>query len=140
MNTLIKVSIKIALLSVIFFSFISTSFVALAEEMGPPKPNSVELKDNLRALGDTAGYITEGVDEFTLAEQIGKYISVFLSILGIIFIILVIYAGYNWMTAMGDSGKADKAKDTLWRAVIGLIIIVGTYAIWEFILIRVLAT
>ncbi|MBI4812328.1 hypothetical protein HY798_02695 [Candidatus Falkowbacteria bacterium] len=54
--------------------------------------------------------------------------------LGVIFIILMLYAGYNWMTASGEEEKVTKAKDTIWRAIIGLIITIGSYAIWDFIL------
>jgi len=73
------------------------------------------------------------VDEFSLSRMIGQAISAFIGLLGIIFVVLIIYAGYNWMTAAGDSGKVDKAKETLWRAVIGLVITVGAYAIWRWV-------
>lgn len=72
-------------------------------------------------------------DENSMSEIVGIIISALLSLLGVIFIVLIIYAGFNWMTAAGDSAKVDKAKDTLFRAVIGLIIVVGAYAIWGFI-------
>ncbi|MDP2708800.1 MAG: hypothetical protein Q8O93_01995 [bacterium] len=60
-------------------------------------------------------------------------ISAFLGLLGIIFLILIIYAGYNWMTAQGDEDKVTKAKDTLARAIIGLIIIIAAYSITYFV-------
>lgn len=60
-------------------------------------------------------------------------IKAFLSILGILFIILVILGGYYWMTAGGDETKMAKAKDTLKKAIIGLIIIISAYAITAFI-------
>jgi len=65
----------------------------------------------------------------TPAELIGKVINYALSFVGLIFFILVLYAGINWMTARGDSGKVDKAKDTLESAIIGLVIIIAAYAI-----------
>ena len=37
------------------------------------------------------------------------------------------------MTARGEEEKVEKAKDTITRAIIGLIIVVGAYAIWSFI-------
>jgi len=60
-------------------------------------------------------------------------ISAFLGLLGIIFLVLIIYAGYNWMTAGGDEEKVTKAKETLQRAVIGLIIITAAYSITYFV-------
>ena len=46
---------------------------------------------------------------------------------------MIIYAGFEWMTAQGDEKKVDKAKDTLTRAVIGLIIIIAAYSITYFV-------
>lgn len=116
---------------------VNTINVAFAEGSSEPT-NTEQIEAGLNTLGKTAGYKVEGVDENSLAEQIGRYVGVFLSILGIIFIILVIYAGYNWMTAMGDAAKADKAKEILWRAVIGLIIVIGSYAVWGFVYINII--
>jgi hypothetical protein len=45
----------------------------------------------------------------------------------------MLYAGYNWMTAAGDEQKVEKAKDTITRAIIGIIITVSAYAITYFI-------
>jgi amino acid transporter len=64
---------------------------------------------------------------------VASLIKAFLGILGIIFIILIIYAGYNWLTAGGEEEKVRKAKDTIKRAVIGLIIIAASYAITAFV-------
>jgi hypothetical protein len=50
--------------------------------------------------------------------------------------ILMIYGGYNWMTAAGDEQKIDKAKDTIRAAMIGLIIIIAAYAISIFVISR----
>ncbi len=48
----------------------------------------------------------------------------------------MLYAGYNWMTAQGEEEKVTKAKDTLKRAIVGLIIIVASYAISIFVMSR----
>lgn len=71
--------------------------------------------------------------ETDLMEIIGTVISVALGLLGVIFLVLMIYAGYNWMTARGEEEKVSSAKDTIVRAVTGLIIVIGSYAAWKFI-------
>jgi hypothetical protein len=38
------------------------------------------------------------------------------------------------MTAGGDPGKVDKAKQSITRAIIGIIIIVGAYALTSFVI------
>jgi len=69
-----------------------------------------------------------------LSSTAGKIIGVFLSMLGVIFICLVVYAGYLWMTAAGDNEKVKKAKDILQSAIIGVIIVSSAYVITYFVL------
>lgn len=95
--------------------------------------DSTTMKDVLKNIGDSAGYMTTGVSETSFAGFLGLIVSAFLSLLGIIFIGEIIYAGYNWMTARGEEEKVEKAKDTLRRSIIGLVIVVSAYAIWVFI-------
>jgi hypothetical protein len=68
-----------------------------------------------------------------LANTVATVISAFLSLLGIIFLIIMILAGYNWMTAGGNEEKVNLAKSRISRAIIGLIIIVSAYAITYFV-------
>ena len=88
--------------------------------------------DKLQEVGTAKGPYQE-TGELGLSTAIGTVISVALALLGSIFLILMIYAGYNWMTARGEEEKVTKAKDTINRAIIGIIIVVGAYAIWAFI-------
>jgi hypothetical protein len=76
--------------------------------------------------------------ENTLTEYIGNIIAVFLGLLGVIFVILMIYAGYNWMTAAGNVEKVTKAKDTMRAAILGVIITAAVYAIWFFLFARII--
>ena len=68
-----------------------------------------------------------------LTTVIGNMIRIFLSILGIVFLVMVIYAGFLWMTAGGSSDNIDKAKSLLINGVIGLVIILAAYAITNFV-------
>ena len=87
----------------------------------------------LEAVGssDKGPYTAVGWN--SVSRIIGAGVGAALSLIGVIFLILMIYAGYNWMTARGEEEKVEKAKDTITRAIIGLIIVVGAYAIWAFI-------
>jgi hypothetical protein len=69
----------------------------------------------------------------SITEIIGSIISVFLSLLGIIFLILVLYGGFTWMTSLGNEQKVLKAKNTLIQAIIGVIIVISAYAITFFV-------
>jgi|GEM_PF-1107707 len=55
-------------------------------------------------------------------------------ILGIIMVILLTYGGFIWMTAAGDSKKTDKARDLMQQSIVGLIIIIATWALAWFII------
>ena len=82
---------------------------------------------------DTAATAAEFSDT-DLSETIGNLINVFLTFLGIILLVLIIYAGFLWMTAGGDSAKTEKAKNIMINAVIGLIILLAAYAISNFVI------
>lgn len=86
--------------------------------------------DNLNQVSNK-GYVVSGGP--TAIEFVGIIINAFFGLLGIVFIVLILLAGYNWMTAQGDESKVEKAQDTLRYAIIGLVIIVGAFAIWQFI-------
>ena len=105
-------------------------YFVFADVQTPPPP---KMKDILLGLGDSAGYTTEGVTETSFSGILGLVVSGFLSLLGIIFIGEIIYAGYNWMTARGEEQKVEKAHETIRRAIIGLVVVVGAYAIWKFV-------
>ncbi|MFA5133189.1 MAG: hypothetical protein WC459_00035 [Patescibacteria group bacterium] len=64
---------------------------------------------------------------------IGRIIEVFLGLLGMIAVVLIIYAGWLWMSAAGDSQKIASAKKTLINAIIGLAIILSAFGITQFI-------
>lgn len=65
---------------------------------------------------------------------LGSIVLAILSLIGIVFIIFIIYAGYLWMTASGNEQKVDKSKEILKQSIIGLIVIVGAYAIAYFVI------
>jgi len=69
-----------------------------------------------------------------IPEIIGTVISAFLSLLGVIFLCLIIYGGYMYMTSMGNEDKVLRAKKIIQDAVIGLIIILGAYGITRFVI------
>lgn len=70
----------------------------------------------------------------TLPQIIGSIISAALGFLGIVLLGYLLFAGFMWMTSGGDSEKAGKAQTMIRNAIIGLIIIVASYAISSFVL------
>ncbi len=68
-----------------------------------------------------------------LNTKIGSIIEIVLSFIGVIFLLLMIYAGINWMTSSGNEEKVKKSKELITNAIIGLIIVLAAYAITAFI-------
>lgn len=67
-----------------------------------------------------------------------KIIRVVLGLIGIILLGLIIYAGFLWMTAGGNSDNIDKAKQIISASVIGLIIVLSAYAIASYVMVKIL--
>lgn len=90
-------------------------------------------------LNDSAGVVTAYQDQISnpddnfLSTKLGTIIGIVLSFVGVIFLILMIFAGLTWMTAQGSQEKVGKAKDLMINAVIGLIIVMAAYAITAFV-------
>lgn len=59
------------------------------------------------------------------------------SILGILFLGLMLYAGFLWMTAGGNTEQVVKAKRILVQATVGLIITLSSFAIANTVLSRI---
>ena len=62
-----------------------------------------------------------------------------LAFLGLLLVILIIYAGLKWMTAMGNDEKVKDSKKIIVNAVIGLIIVLAAYGIADWILTKALS-
>lgn len=87
----------------------------------------------LKGLGTTAERANfsekNGNAPATLPLLIGQIISITLSLLGVIFLVLIIYSGNLWMNSAGNDEEITKAKNIMVSAVIGLFIIFAAYAI-----------
>lgn len=85
---------------------------------------------NLKNVADQAALSTTT----SLPVLVGNIIRTFIGLLGIIFLLLAVYAGFLWLTAQGDDKKVTTAKTLLKNAVIGLVIIIASYAIAQFVI------
>ncbi|MFH1047914.1 MAG: hypothetical protein V1738_06450 [Patescibacteria group bacterium] len=88
--------------------------------------------NSLKEVGEAAyGEVDSDPDQ--LPQMIGRIINVALGLLGMVLLVLIIYGGFLWMTAQGNSDQVDKAKQIMTNAVIGLVIIMASYAIANFV-------
>ena len=88
--------------------------------------------DPLDKIANTAGYKTDSA-KTQLNDYVSLIISTILSILGVLFMILLIYGSFLWITDQGNTTQVDKAKKLIAAAIVGLIIILLSYAISIFV-------
>ncbi|MBI4812329.1 hypothetical protein HY798_02700 [Candidatus Falkowbacteria bacterium] len=112
----------IILMSFIFFGVFSVQAANLKDAFSLDYLN--------KTAGDGAGYNTGKTDP---TDIISTIIQIALSFLGVIFLVLMIYGGYLWMTASGNEQQVEKAKGMIKNALIGLIIVIAAYAISYFV-------
>src|SRR3989338_8955891 len=105
-----------------FFSFLPV--IAKAQGLGDASKN----------LQDVGGQAFGSASSNDLPTIVGSIINISLTLIGMIFVILLVYSGFIWMTAAGNEEKVSKAKDTIRRSIIGIIIIVASYAIADFVI------
>lgn len=86
-------------------------------------------------LGAAAG--KAGLTTFASANDVpgivGTIIGTALSMIGVLFLLLMLYGGFLWMTARGNEEQTKKALETIEAAVIGVIIVLGAYALTSFV-------
>lgn len=107
----------------IFSRLLTLSMIAL--------PTTAYAAGNLRnALGNLGSAGKQaGTEETDVAAVFGTAINAALTMVGLIFLVLMVYAGYLWMTARGEEDQIKKARDIILAAIIGLIIVMSAYAI-----------
>ncbi|PIR03715.1 MAG: hypothetical protein COV59_04560 [Candidatus Magasanikbacteria bacterium CG11_big_fil_rev_8_21_14_0_20_39_34] len=111
--------IKAVILSLFALSLLF-SVPALAQNNGP-------------YIGLDYGQAT-GLGKNDIRLTIARIINVLLGLLGTVAIVIILWAGFKWMTAGGNNEDIDQAKKILISSVIGLAIILSAYAISNFVL------
>lgn len=106
-------------------------FLTLGVLAGALFVTSVALASDygLGATADAAGLSTDR----DITQIIGDVIGTGLSLVSVLFFGLMLYAGIKWMLARGDSGQAEEALGTIIAAIIGLVVVLASYAITNFV-------
>lgn len=65
----------------------------------------------------------------SLETYVSDIIGVITILAALFFIVYAFTAGFEWVTAGGDSGKVGKARDRLLWSTLGLVLIVAAYSI-----------
>lgn len=117
-----------------FFRLFFISIIGLS--LVPSLTNAVDLDKQINSqIGAAMTGVTGKAPVAAKAPQeiIAEVIKVILSILGMFFMILILFAGYWYLTAKGEEEKVEKAVDTIRSAIIGLAIVLLSYTITLFV-------
>ena len=77
-----------------------------------------------------------GLGHRDVRTTISDIIKVSLGLLGIVALVIILVAGFKWMTAGGNEEKVGEAKKMMMQGVIGLAIVFAAYAIAQFVLMQ----
>lgn len=69
-------------------------------------------------------------------DTIAQVINIALGFLGVLAVIIIIYAGFKWMTAGGNEENVADARKMIVQAIIGLVIIFAAWIIATFVIDR----
>jgi len=126
MHTQIKKKISAFLLSLVaLFMFAAPAYV----NIGTANSAANFGLDDAKTINVSGEEATEASVKTTIA----KIVNTALGFLGILAVIIIIYAGFKWMTASGNEDQVADAKKMLMQAVIGLTIIFLGYVITSFV-------
>jgi peptidoglycan biosynthesis protein MviN/MurJ (putative lipid II flippase) len=87
-------------------------------------------------LNNVGGGIYGQAPQEELPQTIGKIVGIVLTFLGVVMVVIIIYAGFLYMTAGGDEGQVKKAKQWIVNSIIGLALILLAYSITSFVITR----
>lgn len=128
----------------LFGWILALSFIAsLSSLLSAPMSAQAAVADSPRALNYGLGSNFRNVDigqSDDLKGMIAKIINIILGFLGITAVLIILYAGFKWMTAAGDADKVKDAQKMMLRAVSGLVVVFAAWVIASFVISRLSET
>ncbi len=117
----INLSIMVLTLVITMFS----SALTVNADLSSMKTSLQTAGAPLKPAGSSGDYIP---------NIVANLINTVLSIIGILLLVYMIYAGFLWMTAGGEGKQVEQAKTMIKNSIIGILIIGASFVIADFIL------
>jgi hypothetical protein len=77
----------------------------------------------------TIGQSSDPTGATAVVDTISSIIGIMTTAASIWFLLQILFGGYEWMSAGGDSKKIETARSRITNAFIGLIIVVGSWSL-----------
>lgn len=123
-----KILISFLILFAIGFMLIGKNQVFAQDSLGE------QIKKETDTIAGENTYATAEAKKKSLIDVYQFAIGLITSFLGVMFFILTIVAGIQWMTAGGNDEQITKAKGNFKNGIIGITIILAAYIITVFVL------
>lgn len=104
----------------------------------PSLVSAITPQDAFKQTVEKADIVPEGENIPGISEFVGRGLNQIFIYIGVVTMILVIYAGALWATAAGNDKKVAQAKKILIGGIIGLIIVFTAAGIVNFVLFDIL--
>lgn len=72
--------------------------------------------------------------DLTVSDLIASLINGAILISALAVLLYLILGGFQWLTSGGDKGKTEQARNKITSALIGLLIVVASWAIFQLVL------
>lgn len=109
-------------------TIISLTLLLLSTPASAQIVNDAVTTDFAGRVGQSAGF-----SDLSLGYVIAMLIRGALSVIGLIFVIQMIVAGFRWMNSGGNEETIKKSQETIKNSLIGVILILAAWAITYFI-------
>ncbi len=117
----------------IISSLIFLSLLFYLSALVVPQKVYADSDYGLTATQKSAGLPDNIKGQTNLIGVVGLVVKLLLSLVGVFFLGLMLYAGIVWMKSMGASEDVERSKEIIQSAIIGLIIVSAAYAITSFV-------
>lgn len=121
------------------FIVAAVAFSNLTGVLWSLQPSSAAaLSDNAQAVCESIGTGVDCDQGAAKGTDVNKTISVivtiFSAVVGVAAVIMIITAGFKYITSGGDTAKITSAKNTLVYAIVGLVVVALSQFIVKFVL------
>jgi len=122
-----------------YFLFFTSLAVLMTGMIVPANAVDVQkqINEQLNKAAEKAELKTIDKPAIPVQAIIAEMVKLLLTLVGTIFMALLVFAGYLRMTANGESERVEKSAKTMQAAVIGLALALASYGITTFVATRI---
>jgi cbb3-type cytochrome oxidase subunit 3 len=119
----------------IYIAISATLWLGAIAPVSATVPMGDQVATGLNGVGESIFQVPEAREGFV--AKLILIVNYILTFLGVLFFLIILYAGWLWMFARGNTEDIEKAKKMFSEAVFGLVIIMTARIITEFILTQI---